>query len=165
MTGNRAPIEQKRVQHHPAWGVLAAVLPAAVQVAGSVYQSQHSRDIALAQYDWLGSAIGSLANSPALQGPSITVGGDYVPGSQHIGDAVGGNWTGRDAVGRDNIGRDQRTGDDTRTNWGTGNRFNAPGPFTDTGNGPRCEGDQCQGGDRFPLPPAPPVDPETPPGG
>jgi hypothetical protein len=160
MTGHRAPIEQQRVQHHPAWGVLAAVLPTAVQVAGGVYQARYSRDVSLAQYGWLSDAIGSLAGSPALQGPSITVGGDYIPGSQHHGDWTGG----------DRIGRDQRTGDDVRRDtiggdrieYGSGNRFASPGPFRDTGNGPRCEGDQCQGGDRFPLPP---VEPEPEPGG
>ena len=157
-SGGSARIEQQRVQHHPAWGVLAAVLPSAVQVAGSVYQSQHSRDIAIAQYDFLGGAIGALSGSAALQppaAPNITVGGDFIPGNQHHGDTVGGNWTGRDAVGRDNIGRDQRTGDDTRTNWGAGNRFASPGPIDDN-SGDRCTGDSCQPVNTPPPLPAPP---------
>jgi hypothetical protein len=157
MAGGGARIEQQRVQHHPAWGVLAAVLPSVVQGGVSVHQSRHSRDIALAQYDWLGSSIGALAGSQALQppaAPSINVGGDYIPGSQHVGDWTGG----------DRIGRDQRTGDDVRrdtiggdrTDWGTGNRFASPGPWRDS---PNCQGDQCQGGDRFPPLPVDP-DPE-----
>lgn len=103
---------------------------------------------------WAGVATG-VADAFARQPPSTYVGRDLISGTQHIGD-----W-----VGRDNAGRDQRTGDDIRrdtigrdrTDWGSGNRFDSPGPWRD--NGDRCTGDQCQGGDRFPLPPVePPTD-------
>jgi hypothetical protein len=100
---------------------------------------------------WAGVVTG-VAGSFAGQAPSTYVGGDLISGTQHIGD-----W-----VGRDNAGRDQRTGDDIRrdtiggdrTDFGGGNRFDSPGPWRDTGNGPRCEGAGCQ-----PVNP-PPVDPE-----
>lgn len=125
------------------------------------HSSDNSRDIALGQYDFLGGVIGSVASSPALQAPSITVGGDYVPGSQHIGDDISGHVG--DAIGRDAIGGDQRIGDDIGrdaiggdridgSNIGTDNRIESPGPY-DYGN--RCTGEQCQG-----LPPSDPVDPE-----
>jgi hypothetical protein len=168
--GGAPPAPVYRKQYHPAWGILGAVAPAAISAAVSWHQSDNTRDVSIAQYGFLGGVIRDVAQSPALQTPSIIVGGDYVPGSQHIGDAVGGDYiTGHvgDAVGRDQIGRDQHIGDeigrdaigrdriDNAGNIGNDNRIDSPGPF-DIDTGDRCTGDQCQGE-------SPPPDPEPEP--
>lgn len=126
--------------------------------------SDNSRDIALGQFDFLGGAIGALAGSAALTppaAPSINVGGDYVPGQQHIGDAIG-----RDAIGGDQrIGPEINIGGDD--NSGNSGRIGSPGPY-DIDNGDRCTGTRCQGegGDVLPPPapePAPAPEPDPTP--
>lgn len=121
--------------------------------------SDNSRDIALGQYDFLGGVVGSLATSPALSVPSITVGGDYVSGRQHVGDSVGGDSIGGDAIGRDNIGGDQRIGPEINIggddNSGNSGRINSPGPYdTDNSTDTTCTGPRCQstGDDTWPEP-------------
>jgi hypothetical protein len=98
-------------------------------------------------------AFGML--SPSSQ---ITVGGDYVTGTQHIGDTIGRDLIGGDqhvgdAVGGDQIGGDNHVGDAIGGNDNSGNsgRIESPGPFEE--NGDDCTGDHCQGdGDVNPLP-------------
>jgi len=163
--GSRIQPQQFRKQHHPAWGIVAAVAPQLVPGYVSVRQSDNATEIALGQYGFLGSVIRDVSQSPALRSPSITVAGDYVPGTQHIGDAVAGDYitghvgdaVGRDniagdqhvgdAVGRDAIGRDQHIGDaigrdnigrdrNTDSNIGNDNRQDSAGPFdNDIDNG------------------------------
>lgn len=136
--------------------------------------SDNSRAIALGQYDFLGGTMAALANSPALTGPSITVGGDYVSGRQHIGDSIGGDYIGGDQhigdhIGRDAIGGDQRIGNEINIgrddNSGNSGRINSPGPYDwDIDNGDRCSGTRCQGdGDDAPPNPDPAPDPEPDP--
>lgn len=155
--GASAGLQPYRKQYHPAWGILGAAVPAVIQGAVAIRSSDNSRDIALGQYDFLANVIGSVTSSPALQprDPSITVGGDYISGRQHIGDAVGGDQHIGDAIGRDQIGGDQRIGDDIGGDDNSGNsgRIGSPGPFDNSG---QCTGDRCQGdGDINPPPPPP----------
>lgn len=91
--------------------VAGALSPlAGVLVNGAVqwHQADTSRDVSLAQYGALdhitSSTVGAMANVATGATPSITVGGDYVPGTQIGGDAVGGSQT---RVGGDQIGRDR----------------------------------------------------------
>jgi hypothetical protein len=101
-----------------------------------------------------------VAEAFGLLPPSsqITVGGDYVTGTQHIGDTIGRDLIGGDqhvgdAVGGDQIGRDNHVGDAIGGNDNSGNsgRIESPGPFEE--NGDDCTGDHCQGdGDVNPLP-------------
>jgi hypothetical protein len=68
-------------------------------------------------------------------------GRDQIGGNQHTGD-----WRTGDNIARDTIGRD-------RTDYGTGNRIDSPGPFDDVGNeGPRCTGIGCQTVNPLPEP-------------
>jgi len=96
---------------------------------------------------WAGMTVG-IADAFGSQAPGTYVGGDLISGTQHIGDTVGrdqiagqqhiGDWRTGDNIARDTIGRD-------RTDYGTGNRIDSPGPYRDTGNtGPRCTGIGCQ---------------------
>ena len=137
-------------------GVLGA-LPGLAQVYATVDAGRRNVDIAqinanreVAIVDSLGNVTGRVAEAFSMLPPSTYVGGDLISGTQHIGDTT--------SVGRDQIGRDQhigdwRTGDDThrdtiggdRTDFGTGNRIDSPGPYRDVGNeGPRCTGIGCQ---------------------
>jgi hypothetical protein len=127
--------------------------------------SDNSREIALGQYSFLGGVIDSVVSSPALQGPSITVGGDYITGSQHVGDAVGRDQIGGDQHIGDSIGRDVIGGDriDNRGNIGRDNRLASPGPFDDSGD--RCEGPLCQGVQHPPPPDPEPPEPDPDPAG
>lgn len=131
------------------------------QAAVSWHGLDTSRDVSQAQYNFLDNAISSMANSPALQGPSapnINVQGDYVTGTQHVGDSVGGDAIGRDSIGGDQqigdnigghlVGGDQHLGDqiggdrvDNDGIIGNENRFTSPGPIS----GDTCTGDTCQG--------------------
>lgn len=92
----------------------------------------------------------STAAATAPREPTYSIGGDFITGTQHIGDTVGrdqisgsqhlGDWRTGDDVRRDTIGRDR-----TDTDYGSGNRLNSPGPYSDVGNdGPRCTGIGCQ---------------------
>lgn len=125
--------------------------------------SDNSREIALGQYDFLGGVVGSLASSPALTPPSITVGGDYISGQQHVGDTIGGDAIGGDqhigdTVGGDFIGGDQHIGDTIGGDDNSGNsgRIHSPGPY-DLDTGDRCTGDRCQSPGDDIAPPAPPA--------
>lgn len=166
-----ASLQPYRKTYHPAWNILGASVPALINGAVSWRQTEVNRDVSIAQYSWLGGMMSDLANSPALQppaAPSITVGGDYVSGRQHVGDAIGGDYiTGHvgDAVGRDQIGGNQHIGDaigrdaiggdriDNDGNIGTDNRIDSPGPIDNSGD--ECEGEHCQGDDLPPPPPPP----------
>ncbi len=155
-----ASLQPYRKTYHPAWSILGATVPAVINGAVAWRQSEVNRDVQVAQYDWLGGMMRDLSNSSALQppaAPNINVGGDYIPGSQHVGDTVGGDYiTGHvgDAVGRDQIGGDQHVGDaigrdviggdriDNAGNIGNDNRIESPGPYE---SGDTCEGTACQG--------------------
>lgn len=103
---------------------------------------------------WAGMTVG-IADAFGSQEPaySYVIGGDYVPGQ--IGDNAG-----RDQIAGDQFQGDWRTGDDTRrdtigrdrTDYGSGNRIDSPGPFDDIGNGPRCTGIGCQTVNPLPEP-------------
>lgn len=130
-------------------GVLGA-LPGLAQVYATIDSGRNNVDIALinaqrevAIVDSLGGVTGRVADAFAMLPPSTYVGRDLISGTQHIGDAIG----------RDNIGGDNRVGDDVRrdtiggdwTDFGSGNRIDSPGPYTDVDNeGPRCTGEGCQ---------------------
>lgn len=147
----------RQYQHQPSTAArvglaLIGQLSPLASAAVAWRSSDNSVRTAEAQFGFLGGVVDSVSNAAARSneaafgilpqlGPRIDVGGDYITG--HIGDTVG----------RDQIGRDQRIGDDTTTNtdWGSGNRFNSPGPFDDN-SGDRCEGESCQ-----PVNPAPPA--------
>jgi hypothetical protein len=113
----------------PVWRILGATVPALVTGYVGIRQAEIARDNTAAQYDFLGGAIDALAGSPALRAPSITVGGDYVPGQ--IGDNVTGDGNAtRGAQVGDNVGRDQTGGDHVDGSViGDDNRFSSPGPF------------------------------------
>ena len=111
------------------------------------------REVAVTQA-WSQTTTG-VAEAFAGLAPStaITVGGDYVTGTQHIGDSIGrdaidGDQHVGDAVGRDSIGGDQHLGDAIGGDDNSGNsgRIDSPGPYE---SGDRCTGEQCQ------APPAP----------
>lgn len=112
------------------------------------------REVAIVEA--LGGVTGRVADAFALLPPSTYVGGDLISGTQHIGDTVGrdqisgsqhlGDWRTGDNIARDTIGRD-------RTDYGSGNRIDSPGPYRDTGNtGPRCTGIGCQTVNPLPEP-------------
>lgn len=152
-----AGIQPYRKQFHPAWNILGQAIPAVIQGAVSWRQSDNSRDIAMSQHDFIGGMVDSIVSSPALtpRDPSITVGGDYVTGEQHIGDAIG-----RDAIGGDQHVGDWHQGDAIGGDDNSGNsgRINSPGPYDD--NSGQCTGTGCQGDGDHGLP----VDPEPDPG-
>lgn len=125
--------------------------------AVSWHQSDNATRSAEAQYQFLGGVVQSVVGSPALLSPTISVGGDYVSGEQHIGDAVGGDLisghigdevggdlvSGQigDTVGADQIGGDQIGGDtvDGDGNYNAG-RWQSPDdlqplPADDTADG------------------------------
>lgn len=140
------------------WDIALALVDRAIpfgQLWGQREQAKFSLEGTRALYGFLGSSIDALANSPALQAPSIHVGNDWVGGDQHHGDRAG----------RDQIGGSQRNGHDINTgdiNTGTQNRGvigsgRQASPDIDNGNtGPRCLGDNCQGELLPPLPVPPP---------
>lgn len=127
--------------------------------------SDNSVRTAEAQFGFLGGVVDSVSNASARSaeaafnvlpqlGPRIDVGGDYVSGTQHIGDAT---TVGRDQIGRDQFQGDWRTGDDSRRdtigrdridnagNLGDGNRQNSP---DDNSERTECAGDGCMGVNR-----------------
>lgn len=97
--------------------VAGALSPlAATLVTGAVqwHQADASRDVSLAQYGALdhitSTAVGAVADVARGAVPSVTVGGDYVSGTQtHIGG---------DLIGRDRV--------DNRGIIGDGNRWRSP---------------------------------------
>jgi hypothetical protein len=128
----------------------------AVQINGQ----NTTRDMSLsrdrAQVDMFGAVANGWRQSSqdafaafGMQAPTtqIIAGRDYVPGQ--IGDnagrdQIGGNQHTGDWRTGDNIARDTIGGDRIDTDYGTGNRLDSAGPYRDIGNGPRCEGAQCQ---------------------
>jgi hypothetical protein len=163
-----------------------SALPGLGQVWAAVEAGKRNVDIArinadseIAQQDAWAATVAAVSSAYGSLPPStaITVGGDYIPGSQHVGDAIGGDvvTVGRDQIGgdqqvgdnatagRDMIGGDSRQGDDIGgdaiggdridgSNIGDGNRIDSPGPF-ETDNSSNCEGERCQGdGDVNPEP-------------
>lgn len=164
--GNSAPqlrpfTRQRSAAENIALGVLGA-LPGLGQVWATVEAGRNGvemarinaeREVGLAA-EW-GSTTRGVADAFSNLPPSISVGRDYITGSQHIGDSVGRDQIGGDQHVGDAIGRDVIGGDriDNRGNIGTENRIDSPGPFEHDGD--RCIGDNCQG--------LPPPDPEPTP--
>jgi hypothetical protein len=158
-------VRQASTGERLALGFLGA-LPGFAQVWATIESGRNNVDIARIHADrdarrddaWAGVATGVAdAFGVAAQTPTYQIGGDYITGTQHVGDSVGrdqisgqqhiGDWRTGDNIARDTIGRD-------RTDYGTGNRLNSPGPYRDVGNeGPRCAGIGCQTTN-------PPVEPE-----
>lgn len=142
------------------------ILPALGGQYVGLESSRNSRDVALAQYGFLGGVISdtsAAASVIAQSGPRIDVGGDYVGGNrQDI--AIGDNFTGGDrsetntTVGGDQVGRDQHIGDtvggdqagrdqtDNTGIIGDGNRQGSPGPFDSDDDDCSGEGG-CDNGD------------------
>lgn len=114
--------------------ILGGVVPIVSTLAGAAVnyrQSEINRDIQLGQYQFLAGAINSTttaATSIATAGPRIDVGGDYISGTQHVGDTIAGdgNATRGGRIG-DDVGRDQISGTQTITqDSGNGNRTGSP---------------------------------------
>lgn len=122
------------------------------------HQSDNSVKQTAQQYQFYGTAFGAMRDVAQSAQPNITVGGDYVTGTQHTGDTVtgdgnatrgssihngdaiagDGNATHGSQVG-DNAGRDQTGGDHQDGSVvGDGNRIESPGPFDNVGNGGDC---------------------------
>ena len=130
-------------------GALSPLLGTLATGAVQWHQADTSRDVSRAQYDWLGAVVHDTAGaaaSVAQAGPRITVGGDYVSGTQVGRDQIGGDLTGRDVISGtqhtgDTVGRDQ-AGQSivTGSHIGNDDRYTSPGPYT----GPICTGDTCQ---------------------
>lgn len=121
------------------------------------------REIAVTQA-WSDTTTG-VAEAFGLLPPStsITVGRDYITGTQHVGDAIGGDYiTGHigDSVGRDQIDGDQHVGDYTGRDDNSENsgRIYSDGPFEE--NGDDCTGERCQGDGDVGPPGEPDQDPE-----
>lgn len=147
-------VRQRGAAENIALGLLGA-LPGLGQTYAAIDAGRNSVRIAevnagreVAIVEALGGVTGRVADAFAMLPPSTHVGGDLISGTQHIGDTVGrdqisgsqhlGDWRTGDNIARDTIGRD-------RTDYGSGNRIDSPGPFDDVGNGgPRCEGIGCQ---------------------
>jgi hypothetical protein len=73
----------------------------------NVRQSDNAVRTSEAQYEFLGSAVTGMADVARDAQPNVTVGGDYVTGTQHIGDAITGDGNAtRDSQVGDNAGRD-----------------------------------------------------------
>ena len=123
---------------HPAWGIVAAAAPqligAAAQIWTQKYASETARQNSHDQWQTLDNALSRVSTN-------IEVGGDFVSGTQHIGDtvAVGRDYIGTQHLG-DTIGGSQHVGDAIGGNRvdGDGNRFNSDGPWFDSFNGGNC---------------------------
>lgn len=110
--------------------IVGAIAPiAATAITGAVqwHQSDTSRDVSIAQYGALDhiltSAVTGMGQVAAGAVPSITVGGDYVPGTQtHVGG---------DVIGRDRIDNSGLIGDGSR--WNSPNDSHA-GDCREAGN-------------------------------
>lgn len=120
--------------------VVGAISPiAATLVTGAVqwHQADASRDVSIAQYGALdrvlSGAVAGMRDVSIASMPSITVGGDYVPGTQTQAgrDLITGNPV---TVGGDAIGRDQYRGPVA----GGDQRWTSPGPIDG------CLGDGCR---------------------
>jgi hypothetical protein len=135
------------------------ILPSVGGQYVALKSSDNSRDVALAQYGFLGGVVSDMSAASvavAQSGPRIDVGGDYVGGDRSEivdnfnggdrsetnvgGDQVGGNQHVGDTVGRDQAGRDivDNTGiigDDNDQ------RQDSPGPYdVDNSNDGDCDG-------------------------
>ena len=125
--------------------VLTGIVPILSTLTGAAVnyrQVETSRDVQLAQYNFLDSAIGyttTAAQNIANAGPRIEVGGDYVSGTQHVGDNI--------SIGRDQISGTQAitnttTSTSTRTSTETttrdSNNNNRNNSNDDSNNGGAC---------------------------
>lgn len=143
----------------------AGLVPSLVSGAVNVVQSNNARRIAISNDTLQGQTtqaafgLGAAAvsgNSAAITGlgsilpglvPSIEAAGDVFQGPTqiHNGDAVAGNNVRDGSQVGHNLDRiNTGTQIENAGNMGENNRQDAPGPFTDNNNGPRCEGPQCQ---------------------
>ncbi len=116
-------------------GMATFVVPG-LQAAVSWHQSDVARDTNRDQTHYLETVIGGAVNAARDVGiaaqnsaPRVTVGGDYVTGTQIGGDSIGGDRT-ETTVGRDQVGGDQIQG----SHLGDGDRYNSPSPCS-AGNG------------------------------
>lgn len=115
--------------------VLTGLVPILSTLSGAAVnykQAEHNRDIQLGQYNFLSSTIGyttTAAQNIANAGPRIDVGGDYVSGTQHVGDDV--------SVGRDQISGTQ-TMTTTETTTRDSNNNNRNNSNDDSNNGGSC---------------------------
>lgn len=129
--------------------VASALAPiAGTLITGAVqwHQSDTARDVSVAQYAAIdhivSGAVGGMADVSRSAVPSITVGGDYVSGTQTQAgrDYITGNPV---TVGGDLVGRDQYRGPVA----GGNQRWNSPGPVGDG-----CQGEGCQPQQPPPVP-------------
>ena len=116
--------------------VLTGIVPILSTLTGAAVnyrQVETSRDVQLAQYNFLDSAIGyttTAAQNIANSGPRIEVGGDYVSGTQHVGDNI--------SIGRDQISGTQAI---TNTTTSTSTRTSTETTTRDSNNNNRSNSD------------------------
>jgi len=115
--------------------VLTGLVPILSTLSGAAVnfkQAEYNRDIQLGQYSFLSSAVAhttTAAQNVANAGPRIEVGGDYVSGTQHVGDTVG----------RDQISGTQAiTNTTTETTTRDSNNNNRNNSNDDSNNGGSC---------------------------
>jgi len=141
--------------------LLFGILPSVGGQYVALKSSDNSRDVALAQYGFLGGVVSDMSAASvavAQSGPRIDVGGDYVGGDRS---EIGDNYTGGDRsetnVGGDQVGGDQHVGDtvgrdqagrDIIDNGGiigddNDQRQDSPGPYDNSADGDDCTGSDC----------------------
>lgn len=141
--------------------VLTGIVPILSTLTGAAVnyrQVETSRDVQLAQYNFLDSAIGyttTAAQNIANAGPRIEVGGDYVSGTQHVGDTVGRDqisgtqtMTTTETTTRDSNNNNRNNSDDSSNNGGScasGNGGNVGGTTAQPGTAGTSVG--CTAGD------------------
>ena len=118
--GNHAPPQQFVQQESTAakFGLALVSQISPIAAAAVSWHSQDvSKDVSLAQFGYLGSvthditgAAVSLGTAAAGAAPTITVGRDYIAGTEDNGTHVGGNQIGHDSIS--NSGRYQSPSND-----------------------------------------------------
>lgn len=136
--------------------VLAGIVPILSTLTGAAVnyrQVETSRDVQLAQYNFLDSAIGyttTAAQNVANAGPRIEVGGDYVSGTQRVGDDVTTNTTTiTETTTRDSNNNNRSNSNDDSNNGGScasGNGGNVGGTAAQPGTAGTSVGCTAGGG-------------------
>lgn len=161
-----APPVPKRTVGDRVEGIAKAALGVLPGLGGqyvALKSSDNSRDVALAQYGFLGGVVTDVTGAAATiaqSGPRIDVGGDYV-GGDRTETNIGDDFTGGDRhdtdVGGDQVGGNQRIGDEAGRDIaghdiidnggiiGDGNdqRQDSPGPIDNSDDGDDCTGSDC----------------------
>jgi len=138
--------------------VLTGIVPILSTLTGAAVnyrQVETSRDVQLAQYNFLDSAIGyttTAAANIANAGPRIEVGGDYVSGTQRVGDDITTNTTTiTETTTRDSNNNNRNNSNDDSNNGGScasGNGGNVGGTAAQPGTAGTSVGCTAGGGGR-----------------